>query len=112
MPVAWLRCQGTEEGNFGHKEFTEEEDYMVSCVCRGRAGGAAAMARCRIADVGGRAGTAKDFQWSGNRASQISVELQAERPKNQWSWRWWQPGDTSNEAAVGDSCRYAGDAAR
>ena len=43
VPVARLRCQDTEEGHFGHKEFRKEEDYMDSGGWK--CGGTAPVAR-------------------------------------------------------------------
>ena len=41
--MARLRCQDTEEGHFGHKEFGEEQDYMDSGGWK--CGGTAPVAR-------------------------------------------------------------------
>ena len=89
MPVARLRCQDTDEGHFGHKE-REEEDTdsgWWQCMWKDRAGGAAALTRYRWG--GGEEGPGRPQVFSGaaGGGSQLSMELQVEAAKIQWSYR-------------------------
>ena len=67
VPMARLRCQDTEEGHFGHKEFREEEDYMDSGGWK--CGGTAPIAR---------PAALTGYRWrrKGRDGQRFSVELQ------------------------------------